>query len=148
MKKKGICITVGAVLCAVSLFVSTPALAVDMKEGKWEHTMEMKMEGMPMEIPMMPITTTECLSQKDIVPQTAQKEKEQNCKILDQKITGNKVIWKVKCVEKGSVTEGEGEITYSGTTYAGTLKTKITDKSGQVMRSTTKMKGRRIGDCK
>jgi len=86
------------------------------------------------------------LSQKDIVPQTAQKD--QNCKVLDQKITGNKVAWKVKCIQNGSVTEGEGEITYSGTTYAGTLRTKVTDKSGLVMHSTAKMKGRRIGDCK
>jgi hypothetical protein len=144
---KGNCmdIVAGAVLCAAMMFVSTPASAIDMKEGKWEHTMEVKMEGLPMEIPSMPFTTTQCLTQKDIVPQTARKE--QNCKVLEQKITGNKVTWKVKCVEQGSVTEGEGEIIYSGMTYAGTLKTKMTDKSGKVMQSITKMKGRRIGDC-
>lgn len=148
MKKKCICITVGVVLFTVTLFVSTSSMAIDMKEGKWEHTMEVKMEGMPMEMPSMPITTTDCITNKDIVPQTVPEKEQSNCRILDQKVTGNKVSWKVKCIEEDSVAESEGEITYSGTTYAGTLKTKITDKSGQVMLSTAKMKGRRIGDCK
>jgi len=85
------------------------------------------------------------MSQKDLVPKSS--DKDANCKILEQKVTGNKVVWKVKCVEKDSVTESEGEITYSGTTYSGTQKMKITEKSGQVMNATMKMKGRRIGSC-
>ena len=66
---------------------------------------------------------------------------------LEQKVTGNKIAWKAKCTEKGSVTESGGEILYSGTTYSGNQRTKITEKNGQVMNSTAKMKGRRIGEC-
>jgi len=127
----------GAVLWTITLFLISLSSAIDMSEGRWEHTVEVQMEGMP----SMPFTTTQCMTQKDLVP------REKNCTILEEKITGNKVVWKVKCIEKDSVTESEGEIIYSGITYSGTMKTKITEKRGQVMNSTMKMKGRRIGDC-
>jgi hypothetical protein len=140
MIRKNKWIIVGAVLSAVTLFLFSPSLAVDMSEGKWEHTVEVKMEGMP-GAPVMPFTTTQCMTQKDLVPC------ERNCTIDEEKITGNKIVWKKKCIEKSSVTESEGEITYNGTTYSGTMKTKITEKRGQVINSTMKMKGRRIGDC-
>jgi hypothetical protein len=140
MIRKNKWIIVGAVLSAVTLFLFSPSLAVDMSEGKWEHTVEVKMEGMP-GAPVMPLTTTQCMTQKDLVPC------ERNCTIDEEKITGNKIVWKKKCIEKSSVTESEGEITYNGTTYSGTMKTKITEKRGQVINSTMKMKGRRIGDC-
>ena len=143
MTRKNGWIILGAVVWALTLSSPIPSWAIDMSEGKWEHTMEMKMEGMP--VPPMPMTTTQCMSQKDLVPKSS--DKDANCKILEQKVTGNKVVWKVKCVEKDSVTESEGEITYSGTTYSGTQKMKITEKSGQVMNATMKMKGRRIGSC-
>lgn len=128
---KNICIVVGIVICAAVLSIPVPVMAVDIKEGKWEHTMEMKMEmeGLPMELPAMPFTTTQCMTQKDAVPSTAKEN--QSCEILNQKVSGNKVVWEVKCIEKDSVSEGEGDVTYSGSTYAGVIK----------------MKGRRIGDC-
>ncbi len=144
MIRKNKWIIIGAVFWTVMLFFFSPSSAIDMSEGKWEHTVEVKMEGMP-GAPVMPLTTTQCMTQKDLVPKSS--DKDANCTTLEQKITGNKVVWKTKCIEKGSVTESEGEITYNGTTYTGTMKTKITEKRGQVMNSTMKMKGRRIGDC-
>jgi hypothetical protein len=134
-----------AMLCGGAFFVFTPVWAVDMKEGMWEHTMEVKMEGVP-GVPPMPFTTTQCMTKEDLVPKSS--ENEGNCKVIEQKITGNKVVWKVRCLEKDSTVESEGEITYNGTTYSGSQKTKITEKGGQTMTSTAKMKGRRIGDCK
>lgn len=107
--------------------------------------MKMEMEGLPMELPAMPFTTTQCMTQKDVVPSTAKEN--QSCEILNQKVSGNKVVWEVKCIEKDSVSEGEGDVTYSGSTYAGVMKMKITDKGGDAMNATIKMKGRRIGDC-
>ena len=140
MKGKKVWIVVGVVFSVGAALFIAPARAVDMKEGKWEHTMEMKMDGMP-GVPAMPFTNTQCMTQKDLVPKSS------DCTILEQKITGNKVVWKAKCIEKGSVSESEGEITYNVTTYSGTQRISITEKSGQVMNTTMKMKGRRIGDC-
>jgi len=145
MKTKCLYLILSMMVCMGAFFVSTPVRAIDMKEGMWEHTMEVKMEGMS-GVPAMPFTTKQCMTKKDLVPQSS--ENKENCKILEQKITGNKVVWKAKCTEKDSVIESEGDVTYNGTTYSGSQKTKITEKGGQVMTSTAKMKGRRIGDCK
>src|SRR5512134_1608115 len=140
MKTKYWGFTLGAMLWGGALFLLTPAWAVDMKEGMWEHTMEVKMEDVPV-VPPMPFTTTQCMTKKDLVPRGS--EKEGNCKVIEQKITGNNVVWKARCVQKDSTIETEGDITYGGTTYSGSQKTKITEKGGQSMTSTAKMKGRR-----
>lgn len=131
--------------------LSTSAFSTgpNMQEGNWEITMEMKMDmpGMPFQMPPMTFTHTQCLTKEEIVPNTAKKD--ERCIIKDQKIIGNTVKWKVVCDDKASKTEGDGEITYSGTSFKGNIITKIIDKqSGQVTNSTTKMTGRRTGECK
>lgn len=130
----------------IVLGVSGSAPAVDMQEGSWETTIEMKMEGMPFPMPPMTTTITQCLTKKDMVPNTGTKE--QKCDIKNQKIVGNKVTWTVICVDKEGRTEGNGEMTYAGTSYQGVLKTKMTTAgSSETMHSTIKMKGKRIGNC-
>ena len=120
------------------------AAAVNMQEGEWENTVEMKMEGMPFAIP--PVKTTQCMTKEDYVPK--QKEGKGNCTIKNQKVTGNKVTWSQECIdESGAKTEAQGEITYSGSSYKGTMSMKTQDKSGEVMTSTAVMNGRRIGAC-
>jgi hypothetical protein len=120
---------------------------VNMHEGKWQITMETKMEGLPFQVPVVPYTTTQCITKDDLVPRN-RTQKDQRCEIIDQKISGNKVMWKVKCTHPDGTSEGQGEITYRGDSYSGRMTTKIVDnKTKQVMTSVTTMKGRRIGDC-
>ena len=119
------------------------AAGINAQEGEWESTMEMKMEGLPFAIP--PVTTKHCVTKEDVVPKSS--EKDDQCKIKDQKIVGNKVTWSVECLDKGEKTESQGEITYSGNSYKGTMKTRMTDKTGKTMVSTGTMTGRRIGEC-
>jgi hypothetical protein len=120
---------------------------VNLHEGKWQLTMETKMEGLPFQVPVMPFTTTQCITKDNLVPRNTSRN-DQKCEIIDQKIIGNKVTWKVKCTDPDVTSEGEGEITYSGDSYSGRMKTKITDHgTKEVMTSTTTMKGQRIGDC-
>jgi len=120
---------------------------VDMQEGNWETTMEMKMEGMP--VPMPPVVTkvTQCITKKDLVPKTANKE--QKCDVKDRKITGNKVSWSMVCVDKNGTMESRGEIIYAGGSYQGTVKTTTTtkDRPGKPMTSSMNMKGKRLGPC-
>jgi len=119
------------------------AAGINAQEGEWESTMEMKMEGLSFAIP--PVTTKHCITKEDVVPKAS--EKDDKCKIKDQKIVGNKVTWSVECLDKGEKTESQGEITYSGNSYKGTMKTRMTDKAGKTMVSTANMTGRRIGEC-
>ncbi len=119
------------------------AAGINAQEGEWEDTMEMKMEGLPFAIP--PVTTKHCVTKENVVPKAS--EKDDKCKIKDQRIVGNKVTWSVECIDKGEKTESQGEITYSGDSYKGTMKTRMTDKAGKTMVSTGTMTGRRIGEC-
>ena len=130
----------------LSLAVSSSlcfAAGMNAQEGEWESTMEMKMEGLPFPIP--PVTTKHCVTQENVVPKAS--EKDDKCKIKDQRIVGNKVTWSVECIDKDGKSESQGEITYSRDSYKGTMKTRMTDKAGKTMVSTGIMTGRRIGEC-
>ncbi len=132
-----------AALCAAYAAPDARAANVNVHEGKWETTMEMKMEGMNFPIP--PVKATQCITKDDLVPK--EKEKEDKCKVKNQKITGNTVTWSMECEDRGTKTESQGEITYTGEGYHGTMRMKSTDKSGQTMVATGKMTGRRVGPC-
>lgn len=120
--------------------------AVNMQEGNWETTVDMKMEGMPFPMPPTTYRSTQCLTRKDMVPSTA--EKDQKCEIKSQKVSGNTVTWTVICRDEDGTSEGRGEITYSGTTYQGVVKTTVRTKGDEEpIRTTMKMKGKRLGNC-
>jgi len=80
-----------------------------------------------------------CLTREDPVPKT---EKDKDCKIVKQKVTGNKVSWRMECKKA----EGEGEILYSGTTYNGFFKMKTVEE-GQTMTMNMKLAGKYLGPC-
>ena len=123
-------------LCAAG---SAQSAGVDMKEGNWEISSEtsMTMEGMSM--PAMANKSTYCLTREDPVPKS---EKDKDCRIVKQKVTGNKVSWRMEC-KKG---EGEGEISYRGTTYNGFFKMKMVE-DGQTMTMNMKLAGKYLGPC-
>jgi len=62
-------------------------------------------------------------------------------KVSDDKVTGNKVTWSMKC-EGPEAMSGTGEITYGENTYDGVMKM---ERQGQTM--TMKYTGKRLGDC-
>jgi hypothetical protein len=121
-------------LCAAGV---THSAGVDMKEGDWEISYETTMVGMPM--PPSVNKSTFCLTQEELVPKS---DKEKDCKIVNRKVTGNKVSWRMEC-KKG---EGEGEISYRGTTYNGFFKMKMVE-DGQTMNINTKLAGKYLGPC-
>ncbi len=128
------------VLFALILFCAAgtahPA-GVDMKEGNWEISSEtsMVMEGMSM--PPMANKSTYCLTREDPVP-----AKDKDCKVVNHKVSGNKVSWRMEC-KKG---EGEGEISYHGTTYNGFMKMKSVE-DGETMTMNMKLAGKYLGPC-
>ncbi len=136
--------TAALILVAAAAMTTGSASAKDVAvhEGQWETTMEMKMEGMPFAVP--PVKVTQCITKDNLVPK--QKD-ETNCKMKSQKITGNKVTWTQECIDRGTKIESQGEITYHGDTYEGTVNMKTTEKSGKTSTSSMAMTGRRIGEC-
>ena len=125
----------------ILLFVAGAAhyAGVDMKEGEWESSTEMSMTMGAMSMPPMTGKSKYCLTREDPVPKS---ERDKDCKIVKQTVTGNKISWRMEC-KKG---EGEGEITYRGTTYAGIFKMKMVE-DGQTMTMNTKLAGKYLGPC-
>jgi hypothetical protein len=140
----------GAGLIAIivlSLVLATIAVAEpNMQEGTWEIKGEIKMEGLPFPMPPIPMTFTQCLTKKDMVPQ--KKEKNQDCKIIKNETVGNTVSWVMQCKDKNGVTDSTGKITYKGDSFDGTVHTVTKDTKGAKSESTMQMSGKRTGDCK
>jgi hypothetical protein len=108
-----------------------------MKDGNWEISTETTMVGMPM--PPSANKSTFCLTQEELVPKS---DKDKECRIVKQKVVGNTVSWRMEC-KKG---EGEGEISYRGTTYNGFFKMKVVE-DGQAMNMNMKLAGKYLGPC-
>jgi len=121
-------------LCASG---TAQSAGVDMQEGEWEMISETSMTMGTMSMPSRADKVTKCLTREDLVPST-----EKDCKVVKQKVVGNKVSWRVECKKS----EGEGEITYRGATYKGTFKMKSVEE-GQTMTVDIKLSGRRLGPC-
>jgi hypothetical protein len=127
-----------------TLSTALPALAApNLEEGNYEVTMKMEMEGMPFAMP--PVKHNQCMTKKELVPDTSQKG--QDCVVKDQKIVGDTLNWKVECNGKDGKTEGEGKITYAGKTYDGLMKMKMTQK-GETMNMKMAFQGKHTGACK
>lgn len=141
--KKGMFWLLPGALFFVVVLLNASSFAAPVNEGKWEVTTEVVMEGMPFKMPAT--KTTQCITKENMVPKNSGKSS--NCKVLDQRVSGSKVSWRVKCVDSHGTTDGEGEITYSGDTYKGSMNTKMTDKDGKTQSMKAKYTGRRIGDC-
>ena len=147
MNKRWKRLTAAAAVVVFSIVPIASFAEVNMQEGNWETTMEMKIEGMPVPMPPIVSKVQQCITKKDLVPKTANKE--QKCDIKSQKVLGNKVSWNMVCEDKNGTMESQGEITYAGNSYQGVVKTKTTtrDRPGKPMTSSMKMMGKRLGPC-
>ena len=134
-------------LLVVSGMNSAFAAAPDFKEGEWGVNYRMEVIGMP--FPMPPINTkkTMCLTKNNYVPDTAQQG--QDCKISDQKVSGNTVTWTMRCQTKEGNVEGKGKITYKGERYDGSMDAQLisTANPDMPMRYKYTMNGQRLGAC-
>jgi len=120
---------------------------VNMHEGLWEITTKMEMPGMPMQMPAR--KHTQCLTKKNMLKTMAPKEQDQDeeCKITDQKVTGNTVTWTMKCSGKDAM-EVTGKNTYHGDSFEGTITMISNDPHEGKIKIINHINGKRIGECK
>jgi len=130
-----------SVVLLTSLSTSIAGSGPNMQEGKWEVTTRMEMPGMSKSMPA--VTSTQCLTKKDFVPQGSQQGQE--CKITKTKVDGNTVTWTVKCSGQGGELTGNGRMTYSGSSFKGTIEMTMTQPN---MKMISHINGHLIGDCK
>ena len=131
--------TVGLALFLLCVAGTAHSAGVDMREGEWETSSETTMTMGAMSMPPMASKTTYCLTREDLVPKS---EKDKDCKMLNQKVVGNTVSWRMECKKS----EGEGEITYRGSTYNGNFRMKMVEE-GQTMNMNMKLAGKYLGPC-
>ena len=140
--------TVLVVGFAASVSISMAVLAQGpRRDGKWETTMQMEMEGMP--VRMAPMTTTNCVTKEQaddptkFTPQgRGGRGAEPPCKASDVKVDGNKVTWTMKCEGARPIT-AVGEMVFGDGTYTGTTKVDMNGRGTMTMQYT----GKRVGDC-
>jgi hypothetical protein len=128
------------ICCATSLWAEP-----NFKEGKWEVTAAPEIKGMEgMKIP--PQKNFQCLTKKDMVPPDMERGDE--CKVIEQKVSGDTVSWVMRCKGKDGSGESRGRITYKPDRYDGVVTT-ITSRPGEdKVEMTTKLSGRYVGPCK
>lgn len=107
----------------------------------WDVTTKMEITGMPM---AMPAQTNQVCLRKDRRPDEAI-PKQEDCRVTDTKVTGNKVSYKMVCTGAHAMT-GEGEITSSPNAYEGRMRVRSTRK-GEEMDMVQSFTGRKVGAC-
>lgn len=153
----------------LGLMVSGVAFAADgPKEGKWEYSSTMKMDGgpqMPAEMQLPPgvklppgvqmpqfgpkgmtMNFSRCITKDDMVPKNDQGREKCTVTKMDQK--GNTVNWAATCDTPQGKADGEGTATYSGDTMTAKMTTTINDKEMGKVKMTQDMTGRYVGACK
>ena len=73
--------------------------------------------------------------------------KEEECKITDQKVSGNTVTWAMKCSGKDAM-EVTGKTTYHDDTFEGSMIMISSDPNGEKMKMINHISGKRIGECR
>ena len=130
-----------AMFVVVCAFVVPAWAAGPAKAGKWQTTIEMEMEGMPMKMP--PVTSTHCITKEqadDAENAIPKSQKDSGCTFSDVKVDGGTVSWKMTCEKQGMT--GAGTVTYAGETYTGKMDMKVQDREMHM-----KYSGKRLGDC-
>jgi hypothetical protein len=119
----------------------------DLHEGLWEITTKMEMKGMPMKMPAR--KHTQCLTKENMLKAMVPRDQaqEEECKITDQKISGNTVKWVMKCSGREAM-EVTGKTTYHGDTFEGNITMISNDPEEGKMEMINHISGRRIGECK
>lgn len=129
---------VGLFLCLV-IYVDRGYAGADvnMQEGMWEITSQVKMQGMA--IP--PVTFSQCITKDNLVPREAASEQDA-CTVNDMQTIGDTISWTIACKGQGGDMKSKGNITYHGDRFEGEV---TTEHMGMMM--VTEMHGRRTGPC-
>lgn len=152
-------------LPAVLLCAALPLAAQDFKEGEWEFKTKMSVPGLPsmegfqlpegielpegMQMPRfgsdgMQVVNKHCVTRESLVPPASQEQQE--CKVLDQQISGGRVRWHVECETDQGKAIGIGQGQYSGTRMHATMQVQG-NIQGLPVTSNVVTEGRYIGAC-
>ena len=131
----------------LTLVSAAPTFAApSINPGDWEYTMKMKIEGLGIPLPQIPVTFTGCITQSNPTVETPEMKKA-GCKIVNQKISGNNVTYTGRCVSGDSVTDTNYKMNFQGSSMTGTFD-QVRKVSGKVQSTATgTISAKRLGPC-
>jgi hypothetical protein len=124
----------------------TAIAEMDIKEGNWEITTQMQMQGMPVKVGIPPVTINQCFTKENMTPEKMLNNK--HCEMLAMDIGEKTVSWKMKCKQIGMKMEGHGNLAYNKTSFDGTFKMLMSGSKQGDMNINTKLNGHYVGPCK
>ena len=143
--------TIRASIILPGLLLAATALAdgVAVDPGQWEMKMTMEMKtsmDLPMVIPPRTMTTTECVEEDELGPDSFNMEEDSLCEFGDVAVEGNTVSWSISCPGPAGSMSGNWSFTSEGDTVEG-QGTMAGNMGGQDMEFHMSWNGKRIGDC-
>ena len=138
---------VRSVIIAVVLTLALVTVgSAEIKEGFWEITTTSEMKGVPVQLP--PTVMKQCITKKDLVPRSEIQEPGHECRIKDQKVSGDTVTYNVECKDQaGNVIEISGKTIYRGNVFDGITNTTVRTKEQGALQMTSTTSGRYTGPC-
>lgn len=128
----------------VFFLVSWSACAwAQLKEGLWEFSTKVEMKGVHQSMPATVVR--QCVTNTNPVPQT--KDKDFDCKITDQKTSGNMIRYAMECKGSQGVMQTTGTMTYAGNAMDGSSTTTFKMKGQPPIQMSNIMKGKYLGPC-
>ncbi len=139
MNRMTLPITIAAIVVTASALLFAQSR---LRPGQYEMTSEMTSAGKAM--PAMKVS--ECITAEVLKDQTKllmSAADDQSCKVSDLVKAGDRMTFTFTCKEDGVEFVSRAEMNYGVDAYSGVVTTKT---EGQVI--TTKISGKRIGECK
>ena len=127
-------------VAAAAALVLVPVAHAQQKGDQWEVTVRMEMPGMTMPAQTVRMCLDKKARDESYVPQGRG-----DCKVVDTHKSGNTLRYRMECSGKDALST-EGEITWSGDSYAGKMHMKGKSGSDSFDMSQT-FAGRKVGEC-
>ena len=130
-------------LVLVACWIGAPLAADEMRvdPGKWEF--EIKSTN-----PMMGTRThtqTDCIEEANVSPERFL-EGDADCRIIDPRVSGTRMSWKLECRSPAGHMTGAAECSSTGTTVTGRMDMQM-EAQGTKLSMSNEWTGRRLGDC-
>ncbi|PRY72050.1 DUF3617 domain-containing protein [Halomonas ventosae] len=132
------------------LLLALPLAAVaespNIEPGQWEFTSTTSVQG-DLPLPDQTETYQECIAQGDIDDEEFSFiEEEEGCELLEHAVTVDGLDYRMVCRAEGGEADIVGRMDFLGERVEGNIDILVDSPAGQ-LNMTTRMEGRRIGDC-
>lgn len=135
--------TIAAATAAV-LLLSAGAAAAQMRPGQWEVTVATEIPGLPPGMPA-PQKTQHCYSEAEArQPERMAQRSQDGCKMIKSQQKGATYEFEMRCTNPAATSRGH--YTFAEESYDGVVQMEMQEGDAK-MAITTRLQGRRLGDC-